>query len=526
MYLYNLAQRFEQIVERFSQRPAISFGPSEQLTYSELEAISRILAGVLQKSGVKQNDVVAISGRKDRNTYAAIFACLRLGAPYVVLDPDSPAERLAKILASCRAKIVFAEGALVDRLNATMESLAIGSVINDRGLALEVGTRGDMALPDPKRWTGTHPAYVMFTSGSTGVPKGALMSHGNVLNLIDWSCSTYSISADDRLTNVNPLYFDNSVFDLYSALFSGACLVSLSKEETRDPKRLVARIDEEACTLWFSVPSLMLFLQTMRATDGCHLRSVRRFIFGGEGYPKAKLKAFFDRYGDSSEIHNVYGPTECTCICSSYQICADDFLDTAGFAPLGEMAPNFGFLILDDELQEVAVGGVGELCLLGPNVGLGYINDQERTSQSFIQNPLNSAYRETIYRTGDQVRINPGSGKIHILGRKDNQIKHMGYRVELEEIETALHRLEHVQEAAALHTTINGLSRIIGVVASKERLSEADLQRQLQAMIPDYMVPATLYLERELPKNPNGKVDRRRLAEKYLDSQFHKGAPL
>jgi D-alanine--poly(phosphoribitol) ligase subunit 1 len=516
MYLYNLAQRFEQIVKRFSQRPAISFGPSDRLTYSELERRSRVLAGLLQGCGVQQNNVVAISGNKDPNTYAAVFACLRLGAPYVMLDPDSPPERLAKILASCRAKLVFAERALLNRLNPTIEAFAMRALVNDDALALEADNRSCVALPDPKCWTGNHPAYLMFTSGSTGVPKGALMSHSNVLNLIDWSCSTYSISPDDLLTNVNPLYFDNSVFDLYSALFSGACLVSFSKEETRDPKRLVSRIDEEACTLWFSVPSLMIFLQTMRATDGRHLRSVRRFIFGGEGYPKAKLKALFDRYGGSCEIHNVYGPTECTCICSSYQISADDFLDTAGFAPLGQMAPNFGFLILDDDLHEVGVGEVGELCLLGPNVGLGYVNDHARTSQSFIQNPLNAAYREIIYRTGDRVRINPADGKIHILGRKDNQIKHMGYRIELEEIETALHRLEHVQEAAALHTTINGLSRIIGVVASRKKLSETDLQRQLKAIIPDYMVPSTFYLEQELPKNPNGKVDRRKLAEKYL----------
>jgi D-alanine--poly(phosphoribitol) ligase subunit 1 len=368
-----------------------------------------------------------------------------------------------------------------------------------------------------------HPAYVMFTSGSTGVPKGALMSHGNVLNLINWSSETYSITPDDRLTNVNPLYFDNSVFDIYSALFTGACLVSINKAETRDPKCLVSRIDQEACTLWFSVPSLMMFLQTMRATDGRHLRSIRRFIFGGEGYPKAKLQALFDRYKESSEFHNVYGPTECTCICSSYQISEVDFADTSGFAPLGQIAPNFNFLILDEELRAVAAGEAGELCLLGPNVGLGYINDAVRTSHSFIQNPLNSDYREITYRTGDRVRINPADGKIYILGRQDNQIKHMGYRIELEEIETALHRLEHVQEAAALHMTVNGLSRIIGVVAARSGLSEAHLQAQLKAIIPDYMIPSTIYFEPELPKNSNGKVDRRKLAEKYLPQPLKKG---
>jgi D-alanine--poly(phosphoribitol) ligase subunit 1 len=280
----------------------------------------------------------------------------------------------------------------------------------------------------------------MFTSGSTGFPKGAVMTHANVANLIDWSRETFSITTDDVLTNVNPLYFDNSVFDFYSALFNGATLTPFSKEETSDPKLLVEKVDAATCTLWFSVPSLLMFLQTMRATDGKHLRSIRRFVFGGEGYPKAKLKSLFDTYANTSEFFNVYGPTECTCICSSYRVTQSDFDDLQGLPPLGHIAANFDYLIVD-----------GELCLLGPNVGLGYYNDPERTAQSFVQNPMNDKFIDIMYRTGDLVRLNPADGKLYIEGRKDNQIKHMGYRIELEEIEAALHCLDYVSEAAVLH---------------------------------------------------------------------------
>jgi D-alanine--poly(phosphoribitol) ligase subunit 1 len=516
MYIYNLQQRFERILARFSSKVAISFGPAEQWTYAALAERSRALAGLFSQHGVSAGDIVAISGSKCRDAYAALIACLYLGAPYVMLDPDAPTERVGKILRSCRAKVLFAEAALLDRL---AKICALSDI--ERLLTGQVVAPANGMLPHllgSERWTGSHPAYIMFTSGSTGEPKGALMTHGNVANLIDWSRTTYSIVPEDRLTNVNPLYFDNSVFDIYSALFNGACLVSLNKEETRDPQRLVTRVDAEQCTIWFSVPSLMIFLQTMRAVDGRHLRSVRRFIFGGEGYPKAKLKALYDLYGDLSEVYNVYGPTECTCICSSYRITAADLAQMQGFPPLGSIAPNFSYLILNDDLQPVSRGEAGELCLLGPNVGLGYINDRARTEQSFVQNPLNTAYREIMYRTGDRVQIDAIDGKLHILGRADNQIKHMGYRVELEEIETALHRVDDIEDAVALHATVNGLSRIIAVIASKKEVPESKIRQQLREIIPDYMMPSTFHRETELPKNPNGKTDRRRLAKKYLQA--------
>jgi D-alanine--poly(phosphoribitol) ligase subunit 1 len=356
----------------------------------------------------------------------------------------------------------------------------------------------------------------MFTSGSTGFPKGAVMTHANVLNLIDWSEETFSINCDDVLTNVNPLYFDNSVFDFYSSLFSGAMLVPLTKAEVSDPKLLVEKIDEARCTLWFSVPSLLMFLQALKATDGKHLSSIRRFVFGGEGYPKAKLKALYDTYSSNSVFFNVYGPTECTCICSSYRVTKDDFHDLQGIPPLGHLAENFEYLIMGDNGEPVADGESGELCLLGPNVGRGYYNDPQLTALSFVQNPMNDKFIDIMYRTGDLVRLDPVDGKLYIEGRKDNQIKHMGYRIELEEIEAALHCLNYVSEAAVLHTNANGLSRIVAVVAGNHSFDEEQMRHDLRQLVPNYMVPSVFHREEMLPKNSSGKVDRRQLAEKYV----------
>jgi D-alanine--poly(phosphoribitol) ligase subunit 1 len=498
MYEYNLAIRFQAVVSEHGDRTAIWFSKGEQVSYAELNKLANRTARFLAQRGIQKSGVVSISGQKSVLTFASMIACLKLGCPYVILDPDSPSERLRKILSTCRPSLLLAEPDLINRL----AHLAIESL--DKNSLASIDLDSDNLL-ETESVTGSDAAYIMFTSGSTGFPKGAVMTHANVLNLIAWSQKTFSITIDDTLTNVNPLYFDNSVFDFYAALFTGARLLPVTKEETSDPKLLVDKIDEGAATLWFSVPSLLIFLQTMRATDGKHLRSIRRFIFGGEGYPKAKLKQLFDAYTPASEFFNVYGPTECTCICSSYRLTAEDFDDLKGLPPLGYIAANFDYLIVDDEL-----------CLLGPNVGRGYYNDPERTAQSFVQNPTHNKFIDIMYRTGDLVRLNPADGKLYIEGRKDNQIKHMGYRIELEEIEAALHCLSYVSEAAVLHTNSNGLSRIVAVVAGD--FDNEQIRRDLQQIVPNYMVPSVFHREKMLPKNPNGKVDRRQLKEKYVQN--------
>lgn len=499
MYEYNLAIRFQDVVSQHGDRTAIWFSKDEQVSYAELNQLANRTARLLAQRGLAKTDVVSISGQKSVPTFASMLACLKLGCPYVMLDPDSPAERLRKILSTCRPSLLLAEPDLINRLAEVASDLAI-EVVDKNSLAL-ADLDSDNLL-ETGSVTGSDAAYIMFTSGSTGFPKGAVMTHANVLNLIAWSQQTFSITTDDTLTNVNPLYFDNSVFDFYAALFTGARLLPVSKEETSDPKLLVEKIDEGKATLWFSVPSLLIFLQTMRATDGKHLRSIRRFIFGGEGYPKAKLKQLFDTYTPASEFFNVYGPTECTCICSSYRLTEDDFSDLQGLPPLGHIAANFDYLIID-----------GELCLLGPNVGRGYYNDPERTAQSFVQNPTHDKFIDIMYRTGDLVRLNDADGKLYIEGRKDNQIKHMGYRIELEEIEAALYCLNYVSEAAVLHTNSNGLSRIVAIVAGD--FDNEQIRCDLKQIVPNYMVPSVFHREKMLPKNPNGKVDRRQLAERY-----------
>lgn len=508
-YHYNLAALFESVADRWADRPALWLAPDRSVSYRDLNSQANRIARLFRDRGLRPGEVVCISGEKTPGTFAALLACLKLGCPYAVLDPDSPADRLTRILSTCRPRLIVTDDAGKVSLASGTQGVPVGA-LPDLASSLP-----DVNLEESARVTGGSPAYVMYTSGSTGMPKGAVISHANVINLISWAQATYGIRPSDIATNVNPLFFDNSVFDLYTTLFSGACLVPFSKQETRDPELLVDKVSRAACNQWFSVPSLLIFLQAMKATSGAHLSSIRRFIFGGEGYPKAKLKQLFDVYAGQADLFNVYGPTECTCICSSYRLEQRDFDELEGYPPLGRIAENFSFLILDGD-HPVRPGGAGELCLLGPNVGLGYFNAPEETARSFVQNPLNDSFREIMYRTGDLVRMDPGDGRLYILGRLDNQIKHMGYRIELEEIETALSRLAYVTEAVALHGANRGIPRIIAVVALSDATEDDRLRADLAHLLPSYMIPTIFHRELSLPKNANGKVDRRALSQRYL----------
>lgn len=239
---------------------------------------------------------------------------------------------------------------------------------------------------------------------------------------------------------------------------------------------------------------------------------MRCVVFGGEGYPKGELKRLFDLFQPAAKLVNVYGPTECTCICSAHTIAESDFLDMQGLPMLGRLAPNFGFLLLSEDRREVMPGEVGELCLLGPQVGLGYYNDPVRTAEAFAPNPLCGPFAERMYRTGDLVRQDR-RGMLWFVGRRDNQIKHMGYRIELEEIEAALNALPDVTQAAAVYQRIREQhGRIVAFVASSAPICEESVKAGLRDRLPDYMIPAYVDVMQDLPKNANGKVDRKALA--------------
>jgi D-alanine--poly(phosphoribitol) ligase subunit 1 len=509
-YPHNVPALFREVAGRHPDRKALIWSAASAVTFAELDRLSDRAALFLRTQGVARGDRVGIRLDKCTLTYALIIACLKTGAPYFVLDPANPAARAGHIIAKCRPKVVFsakespleiAQGAVfvVDKQDPLrlLEDVPDGPF--ERGYDI----------------TGADPAYIMFTSGSTGFPKGAVMSHANLMNFINWARTEFAVTPDDVFTNVNPLYFDNSVFDVYASLFNAASLVPFDAATIKDPYEIIERIDRLECTVYFSVPSLLIYFQTLKLITPQVFTRIRTVVFGGEGYPKTKLKELYDCFHPRLTLVNVYGPTECTCICSTYVISAVDFSDLDGYPPLGQLIPNFSYAILNDRDEAVAPGETGDLCLSGPCVGLGYFNDHELTRKAFCQNPLNTLFHEWTYRTGDLVRLSPEDGKIYFVGRKDSQIKHQGYRIELGEIEHALGRVPGADEASVLHSSRDGISLIVAVVASRSGLTAETVRKEIASLVPPYMVPGRIHVLRQLPKNANGKIDRNLLNERY-----------
>ena len=245
------------------------------------------------------------------------------------------------------------------------------------------------------------------------------------------------------MTNINPPYFDNSVFDLFNSFFNGACLIPFRKEQIVEPIIFISLMEKAECTIYFSVPSLLIYLLAMRVLTSQSLGSLKKIIFGGEGFPKNKLKTLFQLFDGRAELFNVYGPTECTCMCSAHKVEKQDFESMLGFTTLGKLAPMFNCEILNIE------NGIGELFLLGDNVGLGYFNNVSQTKEVFVQNPMHSNYIDIGYKTGDLVKIDKHAN-LFFVGRKDDQIKYLGYRIEIGEIEAAANLIKEINEAVAV----------------------------------------------------------------------------
>jgi amino acid adenylation domain-containing protein len=509
---YLLQQLLAVSAERHPEKSAVH-ARNRSLTYGELQARSSQLAHLLRERGVARGDRVGILFPKAVESVIAMLGVLKAGAVYVPLDPHAPVRRVAGIAENCGLRALITTGERLQALGTVTVDTAV--LVSGEGHAEghlpwaaldafptsappEVGVEGDLA-------------YILYTSGSTGQPKGVMLTHRNALTFVDWCAATFDIRPDDQLSNHAPLHFDLSVFDVYNALGAGATVSMIHEEIAVFPQRLAALIEARGITVWYSVPSALVYLLLHGDLGVRNLDRLRLVLFAGEVFPMKYLRQLADLL-PRAELYNLYGPTE-TNVCTYHRV---DRWRLAGQErlPIGRACANTETLALDAAGRVIGPGETGELYVRGPSVTPGYWGDRDKTGRALVPNPLQPYLGERLYRTGDLVTPDE-DGEYLFLGRRDSQVKSRGYRIELGDVEAALYAHPAVVEAAVIAVPDQEIgSRLRGFVALKagETLTAAALQSHCGALVPRYMVPEAIELRPSLPKTSTGKTDRAKLA--------------
>jgi amino acid adenylation domain-containing protein len=365
-------------------------------------------------------------------------------------------------------------------------------------------------------------AHILFTSGSTGIPKGVVITHANVIHFVEWAIKYFDMSPSDRISGHPPLHFDLSFFDIFGTFAAGAQLHLVPPELNLLPNKLAAFIRASELTQWFSVPSMLTYMAKFDVVRIGDFPTLKRLLWCGEVFPTPSLMHWMWRL-PHVRFTNLYGPTEATIASSYYTVpkCPDD--ETA-VIPIGTACEGEELLVLDERLQPVAPEQVGDLYIRGVGLSPGYWRDPEKTQAVFPRNPHSADPSDRIYKTGDLAQIG-SDGLVYFLGRADSQIKSRGHRIELGEIETRLYVMPCLQESAVVVISTDGFEGATiccaYVPALDADVAPVSLRKELAKEIPSYMLPSRWMALDALPKNANGKIDRRRLKEAFERTAAH-----
>jgi amino acid adenylation domain-containing protein len=476
----------------------IAFADSEEaLTYSETLDMAQRIGTCLASLGTK-NQPFAVYLDKNARALTAMFGVVYSGNFYVMIDSEMPTDRIERIFTTLQPAAVLTDGAHLE----AAQTLTVDRVFTVED-ALKTDIDAVILAAIRAVQIDTDPLYALYTSGSTGMPKGAVLTHRNVIAYSEWTVNTFGITEKTVFGNQTPFYFSMSVTDIYSTLRAGSTLVVIPKSYFSFPIMLVDYLNKNKVNTIYWVPSALSIVANLKLFDAAKPEYLKMVLFAGEVMPTKQLNYWIHFLDENIVYANLCGPTETTDICT-YYVVDREFSDDEPL-PIGRHCNNCDVFILRDDGTEAGVNEEGELYVRGSFLAQGYYNNPEKTAEAFVQNPLNTAYPEKVYKTGDLVKMNE-RGEIMYICRKDYQIKHMGYRIELGEIETAASACTGMQECVCVYDDKE--DKII-LVYSAKKTSEEQIMDELSQKLTAYLMPNRLVKMRTLPHNQNGKIDRK-----------------
>jgi amino acid adenylation domain-containing protein len=528
---YLLQQLLENSAKRYPDKEAVFYKDSS-ITYRELDLASNQLGWALRNVGIEKGDRVGICLNKSIEEIVAIYGILKAGAAYVPIDPASPPQRIAYFIENCQSKALVTTKKIAAKLHQEFSEQIATSfqciILMDEDLTEHNGSfyQAKVTVWQQVLQSPTSPlplnglidsdlAHIMYTSGSTGNPKGVMLTHRSILNFASCFYHCLEVQPSDRISHQLPIYFAASVVDIFTSIQAGAAIVVVPPELSVFPIDLADFIETQQITIWFSVPSLLTQLVLRGNLQQRSFQHLKQILFAGEPFPIQYLRQLMQLI-PQVEYCNIYGSAE-TGARTYYQFKSlDPDLDSV---PIGQACANTELFILNDEQQIAAPGEVGELYARGSSVMKGYWGMPEKTQGVLVPYAIYPPLgEEIVFRTGDLVRQEADGNYIYV-GRRDHLIKSRGYRIELEEIEKAIQTHPDVEEVAVIaipDEQIGNRLKAIAVLKHGGCLQQSDLQSFCAQTIPNYMIPESIEFRSQLPKTSTGKIDRVALRQKEL----------
>lgn len=497
----NVLEYLENIVNYVPDKIAYA-DENDGASFRDVYDKSRAIGTFLSQEGYYKEPVVVFMG-KHPATIMTFYGVIYSGCFYVPIDEEMPSHRIELIFQSLKPRAVICDSETIN----SIKSFNYNGRVYQYDDISRTTCRENVLLAIRERQIDTDPIYIVFTSGSTGIPKGVVACHRSVIDYIENLSEVLKINEDTVFGNQTPLYVDACLKELYPTLKFGATTYIIPKSLFMFPLKLVEFLNEKKINTVCWVVSALTIISAFGTFEKAVPEYLHTVAFGSEVFPIKQFRLWRKNLPNARFI-NLYGPTECTGMSCYYEVNRDFELDEA--IPIGRPFKNTDIILLDNEDKQAGIGDVGEICIRGTSLTLGYYENFEKTNEVFIQNPLNTSYPELIYRTGDLGRYNE-RGELIFVSRKDNQIKHMGHRIELGEIEVVANMQPEIKSACCIFDDVK--KKIILYYVGD--IPKAEVAEFLKQKLPRYMIPNMIENIDSMPLTSNGKINRVLLKESY-----------